>query len=75
MSANCRYETPQVHSGQEPAPGTNARAVPISQTTSSFDDIDLVIYLRRQTVANTSAAKSSASLRPSLPRQWERTAR
>ncbi|MFN7963057.1 MAG: O-acetylhomoserine aminocarboxypropyltransferase/cysteine synthase [Thermoanaerobaculia bacterium] len=33
------YETLQVHAGQEPAPGTNARAVPIYQTTSyTFDD-------------------------------------
>lgn len=70
MSANCRYETPQVHSGQEPARAPTPGAVPISQTTSyTFDDIDHVIYLPRQTVANTSAAKSSASLRPSLPRQ------
>ncbi|HEX7808711.1 MAG TPA: O-acetylhomoserine aminocarboxypropyltransferase/cysteine synthase [Thermoanaerobaculia bacterium] len=34
-----RYETLQVHAGQEPALGTNARAVPIYQTTSfTFDD-------------------------------------
>src|SRR5258705_11588038 len=34
-----RYETLQVHAGQDPAPGTNARAVPIYQTTSyTFDD-------------------------------------
>ncbi len=34
-----RYETLQVHAGQEPAPGTNSRAVPIYQTTSyTFDD-------------------------------------
>ncbi|MGZ5384635.1 MAG: PLP-dependent transferase, partial [Acidimicrobiia bacterium] len=26
MSANYRFETLQVHAGQEPAPGTNARA-------------------------------------------------
>ena len=26
---NYRYETLQVHAGQQPAPGTNARAVPI----------------------------------------------
>jgi O-acetylhomoserine/O-acetylserine sulfhydrylase len=33
------FETLQVHAGQEPAPGTNARAVPIYQTTSyTFDD-------------------------------------
>ena len=33
-----RFETLQVHAGQEPAPGTNARAVPIYQTTSyAFD--------------------------------------
>lgn len=39
MSADYRYETLQVHAGQEPAPGTNARAVPIYQTTSyTFDD-------------------------------------
>ncbi|HSF42670.1 MAG TPA: O-acetylhomoserine aminocarboxypropyltransferase/cysteine synthase [Thermoanaerobaculia bacterium] len=34
-----RFETLQVHAGQEPAPGTNARAVPIYQTTSfTFED-------------------------------------
>jgi OAH/OAS sulfhydrylase len=39
MTTNYRYETLQVHAGQEPAPGTNARAVPIYQTTSyTFDD-------------------------------------
>lgn len=36
-----RFETLQVHAGQKPAPGTNARAVPIYQTTSyTFDDTD-----------------------------------
>ncbi len=41
MSADYRFETLQVHAGQEPAPGTNARAVPIYQTTSyTFDDTD-----------------------------------
>ncbi len=36
-----RYETLQIHAGQEPAPGTNARAVPIYQTTSyTFNDAD-----------------------------------
>jgi len=36
---NYRFETLQIHAGQEPAPGTNARAVPIYQTTSyTFDD-------------------------------------
>ncbi len=36
-----RYETLQVHAGQDPAPGTNARAVPIYQTTSyTFNDAD-----------------------------------
>jgi O-acetylhomoserine (thiol)-lyase len=35
------FETLQVHAGQEPAPGTNARAVPIYQTTSyTFDSAD-----------------------------------
>jgi O-acetylhomoserine (thiol)-lyase len=39
--AGYRFETLQVHAGQEPAPGTNARAVPIYQTTSyTFDDAD-----------------------------------
>ncbi len=39
--SNYRYETLQVHAGQEPAPGTNARAVPIYQTTSyTFNDSD-----------------------------------
>lgn len=33
-----RFETLQLHAGQTPAPGTNARAVPIYQTTSyTFD--------------------------------------
>ncbi len=41
MSANYRFETLQVHAGQEPAPGTNARAVPIYQTTSyTFDNAE-----------------------------------
>jgi O-acetylhomoserine/O-acetylserine sulfhydrylase len=36
-----RFETLQVHAGQEPAPGTHARAVPIYQTSSyTFDDAD-----------------------------------
>jgi O-acetylhomoserine (thiol)-lyase len=36
-----RFETLQLHAGQEPAPGTHARAVPIYQTTSfTFDDAD-----------------------------------
>ncbi|MCL1592777.1 MAG: O-acetylhomoserine aminocarboxypropyltransferase/cysteine synthase [Actinomycetia bacterium] len=39
MTDNYRFETLQVHAGQDPAPGTNARAVPIYQTTSyTFDD-------------------------------------
>jgi O-acetylhomoserine (thiol)-lyase len=38
---NYRFETLQVHAGQSPAPGTNARAVPIYQTTSyTFNDAD-----------------------------------
>jgi O-acetylhomoserine (thiol)-lyase len=36
-----KYETLQLHAGQEPDPATNARAVPIYQTTSYlFDDAD-----------------------------------
>ena len=36
-----RFETLQIHAGQEPSPGTNARAVPIYQTTSyTFDSAD-----------------------------------
>ncbi len=36
-----RFETLQVHAGQEPAPGTNARAVPIYQTSSyTFDSAE-----------------------------------
>ncbi|HYW75162.1 MAG TPA: O-acetylhomoserine aminocarboxypropyltransferase/cysteine synthase [Gammaproteobacteria bacterium] len=36
-----RFETLQLHAGQAPAPGTNARAVPIYQTTSyNFDNAD-----------------------------------
>lgn len=35
------FETLQVHAGQAPAPGTNARAVPIYQTSSfNFDSAD-----------------------------------
>ncbi len=38
---NYRFETLQVHAGQQPAPGTNARAVPIYQTTSyTFNDAE-----------------------------------
>ncbi len=34
-----RFETLQVHAGQEPAPGTNARAVPVYASSSfTFDD-------------------------------------
>lgn len=41
MSDQYRFETLQIHAGQEPAPGTNARAVPIYQTTSYvFNDAD-----------------------------------
>src|SRR5680860_219623 len=37
--SDLHYETLQVHAGQDPAPGTNARAVPIYQTTAyTFDD-------------------------------------
>ncbi|HOU54834.1 MAG TPA: O-acetylhomoserine aminocarboxypropyltransferase/cysteine synthase [Myxococcota bacterium] len=36
-----RFETIQIHAGQEPAPGTNSRAVPIYQTSSyTFDSAD-----------------------------------
>jgi O-acetylhomoserine (thiol)-lyase len=36
-----RFETLQIHAGQDPAPGTNARAVPIYQTTAyTFDSTD-----------------------------------
>jgi O-acetylhomoserine (thiol)-lyase len=41
MSDQHHFETLQVHAGQEPAPGTNARAVPIYQTTSyTFNDAE-----------------------------------
>lgn len=41
MSQNYRFETLQLHAGQSPAPGTNARAVPIYQTTSyTFDSAE-----------------------------------
>ena len=41
MTEPYRFETLQVHAGQEPAPGTNARAVPIYQTSSYvFNDAD-----------------------------------
>jgi len=39
--SNYRFDTLQVHAGQAPAPGTNARAVPIYQTTSyTFDSAE-----------------------------------
>lgn len=39
--SSLRFETLQVHAGQQPAPGTNARAVPIYQSTSyTFNDAD-----------------------------------
>ena len=34
MSADWGFETKQIHAGQEPDAATNARAVPIYQTTS-----------------------------------------
>src|SRR6056297_1596620 len=38
---NFKYETLQLHAGQEPDPTTGARAVPIYQTTSyEFDDTE-----------------------------------
>ena len=41
MSKHYRFETLQLHAGQSPAPGTNARAVPIYQTTSyTFDSAE-----------------------------------
>jgi O-acetylhomoserine/O-acetylserine sulfhydrylase len=41
MSKLYKFETLQVHAGQEPAAGTNARAVPIYQSTSyTFDDTE-----------------------------------
>lgn len=41
QTPNYHFDTLQVHAGQEPAPGTNARAVPIYQTTSYvFNDAD-----------------------------------
>ncbi len=41
MSENYRFETLQLHAGQEPDPTTGARAVPIYQTTSfNFKDTD-----------------------------------
>jgi len=40
-NADHHFETLQIHAGQEPSPGTNARAVPIYQTTSyTFDSAD-----------------------------------
>jgi O-acetylhomoserine (thiol)-lyase len=39
LSARWSFETKQVHAGQRPDPATNARALPIYQTTSyTFDD-------------------------------------
>jgi O-acetylhomoserine (thiol)-lyase len=41
QAPNYRFETLQLHAGQTPAPGTNARAVPIYQTTSyTFDSAE-----------------------------------
>src|SRR6201986_4389632 len=38
-TANWAFETKQVHAGQQPDSATNARALPIYQTTSyTFDD-------------------------------------
>ncbi|MGZ0219828.1 MAG: PLP-dependent transferase, partial [Acidimicrobiales bacterium] len=34
MTNNWGFETTQIHAGQEPDSATNARAVPIYQTTS-----------------------------------------
>ncbi|OHU95648.1 bifunctional o-acetylhomoserine/o-acetylserine sulfhydrylase [Mycobacterium talmoniae] len=40
-TAHWSFETKQVHAGQRPDPATNARALPIYQTTSfTFDDTD-----------------------------------
>ncbi|MEZ0362276.1 bifunctional o-acetylhomoserine/o-acetylserine sulfhydrylase [Mycobacterium sp. pUA109] len=40
-TAHWSFETKQVHAGQHPDPATNARALPIYQTTSfTFDDTD-----------------------------------
>ncbi|MBU1115056.1 MAG: PLP-dependent transferase, partial [Bacteroidetes bacterium] len=39
MSNKYRFETLQLHAGQEPDPTTNSRAVPIYQTSSyTFND-------------------------------------
>ncbi len=41
MSQDYKFETLQIHAGQEPAAGTNARAVPVFSTTSFvFNDTD-----------------------------------
>ncbi|MBW4602045.1 MAG: O-acetylhomoserine aminocarboxypropyltransferase/cysteine synthase [Calothrix sp. FI2-JRJ7] len=41
MPSDYRFETLQIHAGQAPAPGTNARAVPIYQTSSyTFDSAE-----------------------------------
>ncbi len=40
MTKTYRYETLQLHAGQEPAPGTRARAVPIDQARCCIDDIE-----------------------------------
>ena len=41
MSQDYKFETLQIHAGQEPAAGTNARAVPIFSSTSyTFNDTD-----------------------------------
>tara|TARA_B100000029_G_scaffold199050_1_gene197399 strand:+ start:2755 stop:4077 length:1323 start_codon:yes stop_codon:yes gene_type:complete len=41
MSQDYKFETLQIHAGQEPAAGTNARAVPIFSTSSYvFNDTD-----------------------------------
>jgi len=49
-----RFETLQVHAGQAPAPGMNARAVPIYQSTSfTFDSAELASHLANVGIAKT----------------------
>ena len=41
LERNLRFETKQLHAGQQPDPTTGSRAVPIYQTTSyTFKDTD-----------------------------------
>ena len=67
-----RFETLQLHAGQEqPDPTTDARAVPIYQTTSMSSEIrstrQIVLRLRTREI---STADLQTLLRVFLSREW-----